>query len=117
MLFRSLIGGRSSVLGPVIGAAVVVFGPEIVNRIFGNVLTPPRAQIVFGSTLALSVLTAPNGIAGQTRDGYNTFVAVLRHSRGRGRSWPASGLLAVAYSFWPRAAQRRGINIRPEKRP
>jgi ABC-type branched-subunit amino acid transport system permease subunit len=115
-LLMILIGGRTSVLGPVIGAIVVVFGPELINSIFGNVLTPTRAQIVFGSTLALSVLTAPNGIAGQTRDGYNTFVAVLRHSRGRGRSWPASGLLALAYAFWPRAAQRRGINIRPERR-
>ncbi len=114
-LLMILIGGRSSILGPVIGAVVVVFGPELINSIFGNVLTPTRAQIVFGSTLALSVLTAPNGIAGQTRDGYNTFVAVLRHSRAGGRSWPASGLLAFAYSFWPRAAQRHGINIHPER--
>jgi branched-chain amino acid transport system permease protein len=116
-LLMILIGGRFSILGPVIGAAVVVFGPELVNTVFGNVLTPNRAQIVFGTTLALSVLTAPNGIAGQTRDGFNTFVAVLRHSRGRGRNWPASGLLALAYSFWPRAAQRRGINVRPGKHP
>jgi len=116
-LLMILIGGRSSMLGPVIGAIVVVFGPETINRIFSDVLTPSRSQILFGSTLALSVLTAPNGIAGQTRDGYNTFAAVLRHSRARGHSWPASGLLALAYSFWPRAAQRRGINIRPEQRP
>jgi branched-chain amino acid transport system permease protein len=114
-LLMILIGGRSSVLGPVIGAIVVVFGPEMVNRIFGTVLTPTRSQIVFGSTLALSVLTAPNGIAGQTRDGFNTFVAVLRRSRGRGRSWPVSMLTALGYSFWPRAAQRRGININPER--
>ena len=116
-LLMILIGGRMSVLGPVIGAVVVVFGPEVVNTIFGDVLTQTRAQIVFGTTLALSVLTAPNGIAGQTRDGYNTFVAVLRHSRARGRSWPASGGLALAYSFWPRAAQRHGINIHPERAP
>ena len=114
-LLMILIGGRASMLGPVIGAVVVVFGPEVVNRIFSDVLTTSRSQILFGSTLALSVLTAPNGIAGQTRDGYNTFAAVLRHSRARGRSWPVSGLLALAYSFYPRAAQRRGINIHPEK--
>jgi branched-chain amino acid transport system permease protein len=115
-LLMILIGGRSSTLGPVIGALVVVFGPEVVNTLFGNVLTPTRAQIVFGTTLALSVITAPNGIAGQTRDGFNTFVAVLRHSRRRGKGWPASALTALGYSFWPRAAQRHGINVHPERR-
>jgi branched-chain amino acid transport system permease protein len=116
-LLMILIGGRASTLGPVIGAIVVVFGPEVVNSIFGNILTPTRAQIVFGSTLALSVLTAPNGIAGQTRDGFNTFVAVTRRSRERGRSWPVSMLIGLGYSFWPRAAQRHGINVRPEREP
>jgi branched-chain amino acid transport system permease protein len=72
-LLMILIGGKQSVLGPAIGAAVVVFGPEIANAIFGDILTGARIQMIFGMTLALSVLTAPNGIAGQAQRGFRTF--------------------------------------------
>jgi branched-chain amino acid transport system permease protein len=85
-LLMILMGGRRSMLGPTIGAIVVVFGPEVVNALLGDWLTFNRSQMIFGAVLALSVLTAPNGIAGQTRDGYNTFVATLRSSRGRGHN-------------------------------
>ena len=94
-LLMILIGGRRSMLGPTIGAIVVVFGPELVNAVLGDVLTFNRSQIIFGGVLALSVLTAPNGIAGQTRDGYNTFVSTLRGSRDRGHN-PA---FAFLYAF------------------
>jgi len=110
-LLMILIGGRSSMLGPVIGAIVVVFGPELINRVFSDVLTPSRSQILFGSTLALSVLTAPNGIAGQTRDGYNTFAAVLRHSRARGHStvrWSTDRLCCAALMRRRRSSDRSG---------
>jgi branched-chain amino acid transport system permease protein len=71
-LLMILIGGRFSMLGPAIGANVVVFGPEMLNYILddilqlGDVLTTSRAQMLFGLILMLSVLHAPNGIAGQT---------------------------------------------------
>lgn len=100
-LLMILIGGRFSMLGPVIGATVVVFGPEVVNSIFGEVLTISRTQILFGCLLSLSVLTAPTGIAGQARLGFTNFVTVLRHSRERGRSWPASAGIAFLRSFVP----------------
>ena len=116
-LLMILIGGRLSMLGPTIGAAVVVFGPEVVNSIFGNVLTPSRTQIVFGCTLALSVLTAPNGIAGQARMGFMNFVTVLRHSRGQGRSWLVSGLLAFGRSFIPRPVRYEADRFSEENEP
>ena len=100
-LLMILIGGRFSMLGPVIGAAVVVFGPEVVNGILGDVLTLSRTQIIFGSLLAISVLTAPRGIVGQASAGYQNFFAVLRQSRERGRSWPVSAALALASSIVP----------------
>jgi branched-chain amino acid transport system permease protein len=100
-LLMILIGGRFSMLGPAIGATVVLFGPELINTIFGNVLTTSRTQIIFGCTLALSVISAPTGIAGQARLGFANFVAVLRHSREEGRSWPASALIAFGRSFIP----------------
>jgi branched-chain amino acid transport system permease protein len=109
-LLMILIGGRSSMLGPVLGALVVVFGPELVNTIFSGALTPARTQIIFGSLLALSVLTAPNGIAGQTREGFRAFVTTLRHSRARGRSWPVSALLALGSGFVPWAVPDRKLD-------
>jgi branched-chain amino acid transport system permease protein len=106
-LLMILMGGRRSMLGPTIGAIVVVFGPEVVNALLGDWLTFNRSQIIFGCVLALSVLTAPNGIAGQTKDGYNTFVATLRSSRARGRGvlrsfFVALGRATVPARFRPR---------------
>lgn len=106
-LLMILIGGRFSMLGPTIGAVVVVFGREVINAIFGDVLDFTRTQIVFGALLALSVLTAPHGIAGQTQEGYRTFFTVLRRSREQRRNWLVSALVALASSFAPAAAQRR----------
>lgn len=115
-LLMILIGGRSSVVGPSIGAVVVVFGPELVNSLLGDVLNPARTQIVFGALLAMSVLTAPNGIAGQTREGFRAFVATLRRSRAQGRSWPVSALLALGSGFVPRLAPDRSIDPVKERK-
>lgn len=109
-LLMILIGGRMSMLGPTIGAVIAVFGPELINTLFGDVLDFSRIQMVFGLPLMLTVLTAPNGVAGQTRRGYTTFFRMLRHSREQGRSWLASGLLALAYGFVPAAAPREEPN-------
>lgn len=109
-LLMILIGGRSSVVGPTLGAIVVVFGPELVNTILGDVLTPARSQIIFGAALAMSVLTAPNGIAGQTREGFRAVVATWRKSRARGRGILVSFIIAVGSGFVPRLVPDRNID-------
>lgn len=114
-LLMILIGGRLSMLGPTIGAAVAVFGPEVINGIFGEVLTGNRIQIVFGAGLVLTVLTAPNGIAGQTKVGYRTFFMVLRRSRERGRSVAMSLVVALASSVVPAAVQEQSANPSPDE--
>jgi branched-chain amino acid transport system permease protein len=98
-LLMILIGGRLSVLGPAIGAIVVVFGPELTGTLFEkaglDVITTGRAQIFFGTMLALSVLSAPAGIAGQTRRGYHVFFTSIRKDRERGHNW--ARCVAVAF--------------------
>jgi branched-chain amino acid transport system permease protein len=74
-----LIGGRFSMLGPAIGAVVVVFSPEVLERIFGvfseDIVTAERIQMFFGATLAMSVIWAPSGITGQAK---RNFAAISR---------------------------------------
>jgi hypothetical protein len=67
--------------------------------------------------LALSVLTAPNGIVGQTREGFRAFVATLRKSRARGRSWPVSFVLAFGSGFVPRLVPERNVDPGAEVEP
>ncbi len=100
-LLMVLIGGRLSVLGPAIGALVVVFGPEVVNTLLGDVITFGRSQIIFGSLLALSVLSAPAGIAGQTKRGYHVFFSSIKRDRARGRGWPRSVTVALGHAVVP----------------
>ncbi len=100
-LLMILIGGRFSALGPVIGAVVAVFGPEVINSIFGDILNFNRIQMIFGVTLALSVLTAPNGIAGQAALGHRTFFATLRRDRMRGRNLALSIPVALFHAMVP----------------
>lgn len=88
-LLAILIGGRDSMLGPAIGCVIIVFGPELVNSLFGDVLNHTRIQIVFGCTLALSVITAPNGLAGQFRERYRQISLLLDRSQR-----PPAGALA-----------------------
>lgn len=82
-LLMVLIGGRFSMLGPTIGAIVAVFGPEIINTAFGDVLNATRIQIAFGVGLVLTVLFAPNGIAGQVKELHHRLSYVLQRSRER----------------------------------
>ena len=100
-LLMILIGGRLSVLGPTIGALVVVFGPEWVNALVSGSLTFERTQILFGSLLAMSVLTAPTGIAGQTQRGFRAFFAMMKRARERGHGWPLSLLIGLRYAIMP----------------
>ena len=102
-LLMILIGGRLSMLGPTLGAVVAVFMPEIINAIVGDALDFSRIQIMFGTSLVLTVLLAPNGISGQTKVGYRTFFTVLQHSREQRRGWVVSAALALASSVVPAA--------------
>lgn len=77
-LLMILIGGRFSMLGPAIGAILAVFGPEVINAGFGDVLSFTRIQIAFGVGLVLTVLFAPNGIAGLVKDRYHTLSNMLQ---------------------------------------
>jgi branched-chain amino acid transport system permease protein len=105
-LLMILIGGRHSMLGPALGAALAMFAPEVINSIFGDVIDFSRQQMIFGGVLALTVLTAPNGIVGQTKAGFNAFFLTLRRSRERGRSWAVSATIALGTSIMPSAARR-----------
>jgi len=116
ILLMILIGGRFSMLGPAIGAVIVRFGPEVVNYFLGDILTGSRTQIVFGCLLMLSVLTAPAGVAGQTKLGFTNFVTVLRHHHDRGRSWPVSAGIAFFRSFLPLPV-RYDVDTSVEERP
>lgn len=95
-LLMILIGGRFSMLGPSIGAAVAVFGPEIINSVFGDFLDFTRIQIVFGAGLVLTVLFTPNGIAGQAKDRYHTLSNMLRRYRGREQDVMAGTVVPAA---------------------
>jgi branched-chain amino acid transport system permease protein len=70
-----LLGGKSFLLGPVIGAVVYVFVPEYLG------LSPVRSQIAFGVILILMILLAPGGLMSLPR-------RVL--ARLRARTEPAS---------------------------
>jgi ABC-type branched-subunit amino acid transport system permease subunit len=104
-LLMILIGGRHSVLGPAIGAVVVVFGPEMTSYLFEqaglDVITTGRAQIFFGTMLALSVLTAPAGIVGQAQRGHQVFFNSIRKDRERGHGWARCVLMAFGRAVVP----------------
>ncbi len=80
-LLMILIGGRFSSLGPAIGAVVVVFSPELINAVFGDVLSFSRIQIIFGLGLVIGVLFSPNGIAGQTQQRYQALAGWYQRYR------------------------------------
>jgi branched-chain amino acid transport system permease protein len=100
-LLMILIGGRFTTLGPVIGAVITVFAPRAIDAVFGDALNYNRIQMIFGVTLMLSVLTAPNGIAGQAAMGHRTFFAVLHRSRARGHNIFISIPIALFHAIVP----------------
>jgi branched-chain amino acid transport system permease protein len=51
-----LLGGKTYLLGPALGAAVYVFLPEYIG------LSPIRSQIAFGAILVAMILLAPDGL-------------------------------------------------------
>lgn len=53
-----VVGGRQSILGPVVGAAVAYYLPEIIK------LDPNRVLIAYGAVLCVMVIVLPTGILG-----------------------------------------------------
>ena len=51
-----LLGGKSYLLGPAVGAIIYVFLPEFIG------LSPIRSQMAFGAILILMILMAPDGL-------------------------------------------------------
>lgn len=51
-----LLGGKSYLLGPAVGAVVYVFLPDFIG------LSPIRSQIAFGAILIVMILLAPGGL-------------------------------------------------------
>jgi len=51
-----LLGGKTFLLGPIIGSVVYVFVPEFLG------LSPVRSQIAFGVILVIMILLAPGGL-------------------------------------------------------
>jgi branched-chain amino acid transport system permease protein len=53
-----VVGGRRSILGPIAGAAIAYFLPEVIH------LEPNRLLIAYGVALGLVVIFLPNGVLG-----------------------------------------------------
>ena len=58
LLLVVLLGGKSYLLGPVVGALVYFFLPYAFN------LTPIQSHIAFGAVLVIMILLAPSGLLG-----------------------------------------------------
>ena len=58
LLLVVLLGGKSYLLGPVVGALVYFFLPYAFD------LTPIQSQIAFGAVLVIMILLAPSGLLG-----------------------------------------------------
>lgn len=59
-----VIGGRQSILGPVVGAAVAYYLPEIIK------LDPNKVLIAYGAALCVMVVVLPTGILGGIEAGW-----------------------------------------------
>jgi branched-chain amino acid transport system permease protein len=80
LLVGVILGGRSSLLGAVIGAVLIVGLPEVVARLAGDRGWPEQVannmpNLIYGLLLVLVVLIAPGGLMGSVRSGW----ARLRH--------------------------------------
>ena len=74
-----IVGGSRSILGPVVGAGVVYYIPEVIR------LSPVYQQIVFGIVLAAIVLVLPGGLLGSWGRGP---LRTLRARRRRAETAP-----------------------------
>ncbi len=82
LLVGIVLGGRSSLLGAIIGAVLLVWLPEFVlslsaDRGWGDQITNNAPNLIYGLLVVLVVLVAPGGIVGTIRSGW------ARASRGK----------------------------------
>ena len=73
-----VLGGRRSLLGPLIGSAIVILLPEVARPL------AEYRQIVVGAIMMVMVVLAPQGLA-------DTFLAWQGHRRARAFTPPRSG--------------------------
>ena len=59
-LFAAIVGGAGTVLGPLIGAIVLLGLGELTKSVSGGI--PGMDLLVFGVILVLSVAFSPNGL-------------------------------------------------------
>jgi ABC-type branched-subunit amino acid transport system permease subunit len=80
LLVAAVLGGANSIIGPVIGAFIIVYLREAVPAD-----SQRYTQVIFGAVLILIILVAPGGIVGV----YRQTQARLRRSRAQ-RNAPAA---------------------------
>jgi branched-chain amino acid transport system permease protein len=74
------IGGAGTLLGPFVGANVVVFLPEVTSAW----TTGPLSGVLFGATLIVLVFVMPEGITGRLRIWLRRFVRIVPPGRPGG---------------------------------
>lgn len=84
LLVGIVLGGRSSLLGAILGALIIVWLPELVNGLSGergwpDQITNNAPNLLYGLLVVAVVLAAPGGITGTVR-------SWIDRSRGKSRS-------------------------------
>ena len=84
LLVGIVLGGRSSLLGAILGALIIVWLPELVNGLAGErgwpeQITNNAPNLLYGLLVVAVVLAAPGGITGTVR-------SWIDKSRGKSRS-------------------------------
>ena len=79
-LAAMVIGGATSILGPIIGSLFIEFVPEYTSDFD---LNPQSANVIYGALLIGLMLVLPGGIIG----GFKRLEAFVLRVSGRGRDW------------------------------
>jgi branched-chain amino acid transport system permease protein len=84
LLVGIVLGGRSSLLGAILGALIIVWLPELVDGLAGDrgwpdQITNNAPNLLYGLLVVAVVLAAPGGITGTVR-------SWIDKSRGKSRS-------------------------------
>ena len=77
-LAAMVIGGAATIMGPILGAAFVVFIPE-----FSSDVNPQLSQVIYGALLIVLMLVLPSGFMG----GIRRLEAFTLHRLGRDQQW------------------------------
>jgi branched-chain amino acid transport system permease protein len=82
-----IIGGRRTIVGPLVGAMFWFLGPELLG------VDPLLGQALFGVLLAVTIIVSPDGVLIGVRRGLAAVFRLLRRGRGPGKG-PAADLEA-----------------------